>query len=280
MFDTLKNWIAPTKAVNDDIPLPQGYDLCGYQIDRVIHRGGMSWVYKAWDPKGKTVIIKEFFPHNSAKRDGFNVAIKVERALFFREAYRRFHEEGRFMGLFRGANFSKIRTFFRHNDTAYIVLEQERGRTLGAYIKVPRKRGAKWRQIKPYANDIRLALLKLHQANVLHLDVHPANIMLSLGGRGILLDMGAARHAAEPVINSARFYTPGYSAPEIQTDTIWGPWTDIYSFGCCLKALGALDPEHDFPTEVRAFVRACLIENPKERIRRLDDPRALAIFDN
>lgn len=279
MLDTLKSWMGTSKPVDEDIPLPLGYDLRGYQIDRLIHRGGMSWVYKAWDPKGKPVIIKEFFPHNSARRVGLEVLARADRTLYFREAFRRFHEEGRFMGLFRGANFGRIRTFFRYHGTAYMVTEWERGRTLGAYIRVPRTQWVTWEEAKPYANDIRLALLKLHQANVLHLDLHPANIFLTLNARAVLLDFGAARHASEPVINGARFYTPGYSAPEIKTDSMWGPWTDIYSFGCCLRALGALRPEQQYPTEVQEFVNACLVDDPRSRLRRLDDPKALIVFE-
>lgn len=279
MLHTLKNWLNSTKVIDADKPLPLGHELLGYSIDRVIHKGGMSWVYKAWDPKSKPVIIKEFFPHSSAKRAGFQVESREGRDLFFREAMRRFHEEGRYMGLFRGANFGRIRSFFTHNGTAYMVLEWERGRTFAAYTKVKRTSWANWNQAKPFVNDIRLALNRMHQSNILHLDLHPANIFLTLHGRGVLLDFGAARHIAEPVLNSARFYTPGYSAPEIQNNSPWGPWTDIYSFGSCLRALGALRPEQEFPQEVSDMTRGCLVENIHERIRSLQDPRVLAVFE-
>lgn len=272
MFKQLKS-IFGTFSIDTDAPLPEEYDLRGYTIDRVIHRGGMSWVYKAWDPKGKAVIIKEFFPHKSAERvDGENVASMVDREPFFKEAFRRFHEEGRYMGMFRGPYFVRIRSFFRFNDTGYMVLEWERGRTLASYIRIPRHQFPDFKLVLRLVTDVRDALLKMHNEHVVHMDIHPANIFLNLQGRAVLLDFGATRHVAEPVLNSARFFTPGFSAPEVKNSLDWGPWCDIYSFGACLKAAGFLREDCPYPAEFKKLIQRCMVEHYRQRPQSFDDP--------
>lgn len=271
MLRNLTQWVA-SSFQSLDLPLLPGTDVRGYLIERTLHRGGMSWVYKARDMRGIAVVIKEFFPASSAYRasDG-SVRALPGKEEFYREAYRRFHEEGRCLGMFRGPTFSRARTFFRSANTAYIVMEIERGRPLSSYIRVAREPIA-WEVARPYILDIRNALLKMHKQHILHLDIHPANIFLTLSKRAVLLDFGAARHSAEPVINTARFYTPGFSAPEIKHGLQWGTWSDIYSFGACLKASGALrNPQ--WPKEVRILTLDCMREDIGVRIHDLEDVR-------
>jgi serine/threonine protein kinase len=280
MLKAIRQWVNQTPVpISVDTPLPGGHDLRGYRIERLIHRGGMSWVYKAWDPKGKPVVIKEFFPHTSALRSELSVAVLPGREAFFREAFRRFHEEGRYMGLMRGTHYVTVRTFFRFHGTAYMVLEWERGRTLGAYLKVPRTQWPTWQQILPFVRDVRNSLHAMHQLNILHLDLHPANVMLTLRKGAVLLDFGAARHMYEPVLNTSRFFTLGYSAPEVKNGNYWGPWSDVYSFGCCLRALGVLRDDQPYPAAVKELVRKCLIEDPRLRIQGFGDPQFCAVLD-
>ena len=263
-------------STGNDTPLENGYDLRGYTIERLLHRGGMSWVYKAWDPKGKPVLIKEFFPHKSVIRmPDTSISVLDERTQYFKEAFRRFHEEGRYMGMFRGASFCRVRSFFRYNNTGYLVCELERGRTLAGYIKIKRHAYPEFKTVLSLTKDICDGLQKMHNEHVLHMDIHPANIHLTLHRKAILLDFGAARHIAEPILNGARFYTPGFSAPEIKTTNVWGPWCDIYSFGACLKASGFLKPECIYPDNFKTMITKCLIEDYKQRPQSFDDP----VFD-
>ena len=270
MFRTFSQWVkSPFKST--DAPLAKDVKVGSYTIERNIHRGGMSRVYKARDYRGIAVVLKEFFPSSSAQRlpDGSVVPIPGKEH-FYREAFRRFHEEARIVSLLKGPTFPKPREFFRDFETAFIVMDLERGRSLSVYSRTPRA-PVPWDIARPYALDIRNAALKMHSLNILHLDLHPANIFLNLKGRAILLDYGATRHAAEPVLNSARFYTVGFSAPEIKMGTQWGPWSDIYSYGACLRAAGALRNPL-WPAEVRRLTLECMREDIGTRIRSFDDP--------
>ena len=270
MLRQFTSWVSSFQS--QDIPLESGFEIRGYTIERVLHRGGMSWVYKARDTRGIAVVIKEFFPSSSAMRvANHQVVPQNGKDEFYKEAFRRFHEEGRYLGMFRGPQFPKACTFFRSLNTAYIVMEIERGRPLSSYIKIDRK-PVDWETARPYIYDIYCALSKMHQQNILHLDLHPANIFLTLQQRGLLLDFGAARHIAEPVINTSRFYTPGFSAPEIRVGNRWGMWSDVYSFGACLKASGALRNPR-WPRDIKILTLDCLREDIGERIQTFEDFR-------
>ncbi len=250
-------------------PLPGGFVLSDYKIERILHRGGMSWVYRARDNRGTPVVLKEFFPHRSAFRNEHGVVPRSDRESYFEEGFRRFHEEGRLLGLFRGGPFLRTRQFFYDNNTGYLVLELERGRTLASYIRIPRQY-RHWSIAKPFVGDVWQGLCRMHDQKILHLDIHPGNIFLSLQGKGLLLDFGASRHMAEPAINDSRFFTQGFSAPEIHRLGKLGPWTDVYSFGACLKACGALRNPL-WPAEVRELTLSCLREQPSERPQSFSD---------
>ena len=270
MFRTFTQWVrAPFKPT--DATLAADVQVGDYMVERNIHRGGMSWVYKARDYRGIAVVLKEFFPSSSAMRlpDG-RVVAQPGKEDFYREAFRRFHEEARVVSLFRGPTFPRPRQFFRAFDTAYIVMELERGRSLSVYSRTPRK-PVEWAVARPYILDVHQSVLNMHEQNILHLDLHPANIFLTLQGRAVLLDYGATRHAAEPILNSARFYTAGFSAPEIKMGAQWGTWSDVYSFGACLRAAGALRNPL-WPAEVRRLTLDCMREDIGTRIHRMDDP--------
>lgn len=273
MLRNLAQWVAHSLQISNT-PLIPGTDVRGYIIERVLHRGGMSWVYKARDSRGIAVVIKEFFPSNSAYRDAAGlVQPSTGKEDFYREAYRRFHEEGRCLGMFRGPTFSRARTFFKSFNTAYIVMEIERGRTLSSFIKVKHS-PLDWDHAKPYMRDIRNGLLAMHKQNILHMDLHPGNIFLTLSGRGLILDFGAARHIAEPMINNARFLTPGFSAPEVKNGGVCGAWSDIYSFGACLRATGAFR-QKDWPPSVAKLASECLLVHPSQRPQSFD----ASVFD-
>ena len=49
-------------------PLPHGYHLADYVIDRRIGGGGFSLVYLAFDIDGQPVAIKEYLPGGIVKR--------------------------------------------------------------------------------------------------------------------------------------------------------------------------------------------------------------------
>jgi len=138
-----------------------------------------------------------------------------------------------------------VLNFFRANETVYMVMRYERGRTLQEHIHAHRGT-IKERFIRHVFTQLLNGLREVHSNKLLHLDIKPANIYLRTDGSPVLLDFGAARQTltnTRPKL--APMYTPGFAAPEQykEPDRL-GPWTDIYGIGASMFAcLAAFAPQ-------------------------------------
>jgi serine/threonine protein kinase len=112
-------------------PLPSGHLLEEYTIDRQLSLGGFSIVYLAWDPAGKQVAIKEYMPNSLALRGKGETkpVITADHIGAFRYGMKCFFEEGRALARLSHPNVIRVLNFFRANDTVYLVMEYEHGRT-------------------------------------------------------------------------------------------------------------------------------------------------------
>jgi tetratricopeptide (TPR) repeat protein len=79
----------------------------------------------------------------------------------------------------------------------------------------------------------------LHAAGKVHRDVKPSNVMVTSGGRVVLLDFGLVIEArdAPPAQPSALLGTPAYMAPEQASAGPVGPPADLYAAGVMLYLL-------------------------------------------
>src|SRR3990167_3150897 len=117
--------------------LPVGYQLLEYQIDKVLSGGGFSYVYLAHDKQGNAVAVKEYLPCSLAMRDeeGNVVATSVESRTAFRHGLKSFFEEGRALARIDHHNIVRVVNFFRANETVYMVMQYEHGRSLQEHIQ-------------------------------------------------------------------------------------------------------------------------------------------------
>lgn len=220
-------------------PLAHGYHLADYVIDRRIGGGGFSLVYLAFDIDGQPVAIKEYLPGGIVKRGemGTVVPIDQDKEASFRYGMKCFFEEGRALAGIRHANVVRVVNFFRANETVYMVMKYEQGKTLQRHIV-----GLKEPMRETFLRSVFIQLLnglrEVHAHKILHLDIKPSNIYIRADGSPVLIDFGAARQALrEDMFTTSPMYTPGFAAPEQynQRDRL-GPWTDIYSVGASMYA--------------------------------------------
>lgn len=221
--------------------LPQGYKLQNYRIDRAISRGGFSIVYRAVDDNGQVVAIKEYLPSGLVLRtEGSRVhASSIENLDSFRFGMKCFFEEGKALATINHPNVVRVTNFFRANETVYMVMRYERGRTLQQYIQ-----GNQGMLPENFLRHVFSRLLnglrEVHTRRLLHLDIKPANIFIRTDGSPVLLDFGAARQVlASRGRKITPMYTPGFAAPEQYRDAEadqLGPWTDVYGIGASLFA--------------------------------------------
>ena len=232
----------PDGRTNEPHQLPVGYVLHGqYRIGRVLGQGGFGITYLGWDSFLEIpVAVKEFFPNSMVNRE-CSLTTKVhcyteqvtpqyvmskERFLREAKALARFEDEPAIV---------RIRNFFQENDTAYIVMEYVRGTNLANYVNM---RGGKLSPKETFAilRPIMEALAAVHDADLVHRDISPDNIMLHPRGGAKLLDFGAVRsvegaEAGKDLARSTEAILKHGFAPmeQYRTRGDLGPWTDEYA---------------------------------------------------
>ena len=228
-------------------PLPDGTQLENYRILRVLAAGGFSFVYLAHDENESPVAIKEYLPSTLALRTNgaLNPNVPEENAATFRYGMKCFFEEGRALAHLSHPNVVRVLNFFRANDTVYLVMRYERGRTLQQHIQ--HRRGAieeAW--IRKTFAELLNGLREVHSNKLLHLDIKPGNVYVRNDGTPVLLDFGAARQTlSDEVKKLPPTFTPGFASPEqhVNREEL-GPWSDIYSVGATMySCLSAAPPQ-------------------------------------
>jgi serine/threonine protein kinase len=219
--------------------LPLGYKLQEYEIRKVLSAGGFSFVYIARDKENNTVAIKEYLPATLALRtEGALVQISSpEAANNFRHGLKCFFEEGRALAKIDHKNIIRVLNFFRDNETVYMVMQYERGKSLQEFI-LAQTEPVSENFVRRVFSELLNGLREVHTQKLLHLDIKPANIYIRLDGSPVLLDFGSARQTlSESSPRLSPSYTPGFAPPEQYFDRkLLGPWSDVYSVGASMYA--------------------------------------------
>ena len=257
-----------------------GLTAGGYEVERIIARGGMSVVLLAFDRlDGKQVALKLLDPRQGASIEN-------------RERFRR---EALISARLAHPHIVPCHDFHHRDNLAMAVMRYIPGQSLADLL--PAGRRLPVAQVLRIVMSIADALSHTHAAGVVHRDVKPANILLHEDhGWPFLTDFGIAtlrtsEHSRSEV--GKGFGTPAFMSPE----QALGRWdadfrTDIYSLGLVAYralagrlpfqaesaiSLAALRTVHDAPplsslaTEVPARLAAiidrCLARDPARRWR-------------
>ena len=224
-------------ATSKNQTLPIGYILQDYIITQVLSTGGFSFVYLAQDLNKKTVAIKEYMPTGLALREeGATVLLGTDDdAATFKHGLKCFFEEGLALAKIDHKNIVRVTNFFRENNTVYMVMQYEHGKSLQDYIlSQPEPVSEKF--VRRVFGELLNGLREVHTQKLLHLDIKPANIYIRNDGSPVLLDFGSARQTLTQVQSKlAPSYTPGFAPPEQYFERKQlGPWSDIYSVGASM----------------------------------------------
>ena len=218
--------------------LPPGTVIGGYRIAKTIGQGGFSLIYLAsQEDSGDEVVVKEFLPKKLARRDVSMCLVPLDdqHAERLYRGQKLFFQEAKTLASLRHTNIVKVLGFFLANNTAYMVMEYERGKNLGSYIH-ERKGGLSTSFIIQIFLPILDALALVHSRSLLHLDVKPGNIHLRHGNDPLLLDFGAVHSLSQGRTPRGQVITAGYSPVEqYYRGGHIGPWTDVYAVGASIR---------------------------------------------
>jgi serine/threonine protein kinase len=225
-------------ATEDEDILPQGTLLAGkYRIGRLLGRGGFGATYLTHDENLRVrVAVKEFMPMGMAGRAAGSTQIipYTTRAPEYRTGLAGFLAEAQTLAQFRGHSvIVSVLDFFPANGTGYMVMEYIDGITLLRYAEDRRiiDPSLALRLLMPVAD----ALRSCHAVGLIHRDIAPDNIFLTVDDTVKLLDFGAARQLlGERSQSLDSILKPGYAPIEQYASRGQGPWTDVYALTATL----------------------------------------------
>ena len=217
-----------------------GTRLAGeYRVERILGSGGFGITYLAEEETlQRKVAIKEYFPTGLAVREG-SILVRSKgdsgkgRYIWGLD---RFIHEAQILAKFNHDNIVRVYRYFRENNTAYMVLHYENGQSFKTWLDML-GRAPSQEELDRLLEKLLPALETIHDADFLHRDIAPDNILIREDGAPVLIDFGSARgDVAQHSKTVSAIVKPGYSPFEQYAVNAkqQGPWTDIYSLGATL----------------------------------------------
>ena len=211
-----------------------------YRIEKVLGQGGFGITYLAIQGGlDRTVAIKEFFMREACCRasDSRGVTLGTEGNRETVDRYRqKFLKEARSIARLNHPHIVRIIDVFEENGTAYYVMEYVAGGSLSD--RVGRQGALSESEATRYIRQVADALTYIHTQRMTHLDVKPANIMLTDKDEVVLIDFGLAKQydsaTGHQTSSTPVGISEGYAPLEQYMQGGVGefsPETDIYALG-------------------------------------------------
>ncbi len=171
-----------------------------YVVESLVGAGGMGQIYKAHDPDiRRTVAIKL-------------ISTRLMSSADRSEYMRRFRREAEAAARCAHPNIVAIYDYALHEGQPFLAMEFVHGRSVRQIID---EQPMVVRDAVQVMLQVLEALASAHEQGVIHQDIKPANIMLTLQGHAKVADFGISRFANTDVTSiSSSMGTPNYMAPE------------------------------------------------------------------
>jgi serine/threonine-protein kinase len=194
-----------------------------YSLQEPIGKGVFSVTYPAIEVNSQRPVIIKTLAENLTHQPDFRQLAKQ-----FIDCAQRLHH-------CRHPHIPEIWECFTEDEMPYVVYDRVLGPTLADYVNahgaIPENLTLHW------IGQIATALQAYHQANVLHLDVHPGNIIYRKEWDDVVLvDVGIAINLTPEITQThANLRPAGYAAPEqYNAAAAITPATDLYALSATL----------------------------------------------
>ncbi len=185
-----------------------------YEILEQIGSGGMSVVYKA-----------------KCHKLNRQVAIKVLKEEFCNDSnfVSKFKMEAQAAAGLAHPNIVNIYDVVDEGKLHYIVMELIEGITLKTYIA--RKGRLEVKESIGIAIQVAQGIAAAHEQHIIHRDIKPQNMLVSMDGKVKVADFGIARAVSAQTMTSSAMGSVHYISPEQARGSLSDERSDIYSLG-------------------------------------------------
>jgi non-specific serine/threonine protein kinase len=244
-----------------------------YQITSPIGRGGMGEVWNATDLRlNRPVAVK---------------LVRVPEDDLERDVRRRFHREARITARLRHPGVPVVYDFGQDDDL-FIAMEALPGGSVAELLGEHGALSVPWATF--IGTQVCAVLAAAHDAELLHRDVKPENLVLDPDGSVKVIDFGVATSTGDDfskITQSGQIPgTAKYMAPELISGEDASRSSDLYTVGCLLYELltghrpfasenpvrelsritsEPAPPLEDVPAELAALTAALLSKDPYQR---------------
>ncbi len=255
--------------------LARGTTLGRYVVLERVGAGNMGVVYRAYDPElDRRVALKLVAVRGSNKRRATEVRARLQR-------------EAQALARVGHPNVIQVFDIGETDGGVFVAMEFVEGVTLREWSAAKRR---SWPEVLELFRQAARGLWAAHQADVVHRDFKPDNVMIGSDGEGAhgvgrvrVLDFGLARAAsatvdsmphAEPEEPAERtknrgfdeeltqhgtiIGTPAYMAPELHVGGVAGPASD--QFALCVALWEALYGQRPFGGDTHAAIAFTIVQ--------------------
>lgn len=230
-------------------PLPER--IGPYRILSLLGSGGMGQVYRAERADG---LLQQ------------QLAIKLIRARHDAGLLQHFQRERQVLASLQHPNIARFLDAGLHEGQPWLAMELIEGVPMLDWLR--QEQPPLTTRIQVFL-DLADAVAHAHQRLIVHRDLKPANILVRADHRPVLLDFGIAKMLDQESDRTiARFYTPGFAAPEQLAGEPITTAADIYALGVLLHVLLCAEmPDADLRASTQAARGAAWLSLDARAIR-------------
>ena len=221
--------------------LAPGTEIDGFRVRECIHAGGMAHIYAVeYAQEGRS--------------PGFAMAMKIPRmtAGDGAENIVSFEVELQILSVLTSPHVPRFVAAGDLVRLPYLVMEYVPAPTLQHWLDTTPTATRSPEAIARLGAAMAHAAHSLHQQNVCHLDLKPANVLIKDDGTAVLLDFGLSCHAHYPDLLAEEMRqavgSPAWIAPEQVVGVRGDPRSDIFAIGVMLYELATGELPFGAPT--------------------------------
>jgi serine/threonine protein kinase len=222
--------------------LEQGSELDGFRIGPLLHAGAMARIYQVSYADGRESV----FP--------MVMKVPLMREGDGAENIVSFEIEHQLLQVLHGPYVPRFVAAGDLDRVPYLAMEHVQGITVDAWLKgfTEQKQDVPVDAIARIGAALAQAAHSLHQQNVCHLDLKPANALVLDEDRIVLLDFGLSCHADYPDLMAEEFRkavgSPAWIAPEQVVGVRGDPRSDVFAIGVILYEMATGELPYGFPS--------------------------------